>query len=166
MDMMWGYVLVFILAAIPWFEVIGVVPLAIVAGLKPVPSAIIALFGNLLTVLLLIFLIDKVKAWLERKRGERGTETDKLSKRKSRAKKNMADLRHPGPSFVGPFFIGSHLTAFMCMGFGAKHRQTALWMTGSLTVWTAVSAVAAYYGFSFLAPENEGLLKNIFKQEE
>lgn len=166
MNMMWGYVLVFILAAIPWFEVIGVVPLAIIAGLKPVPSAIIALFGNLLTVLLLIFLIDKVKVWLERRRGERETETDKLSKRKSRAKKIWLTYGIPGLSFVGPFFIGSHLTAFMCMGFGAKHRQTALWMTGSLAVWTTASAVAAYYGFSFLAPENEGLLKNIFKQEE
>ncbi len=78
----------------------------------------------------------------------------------------MADLRHPWPFFRRTFLYRLPLTAFMCMGFGAKHRQTALWMTGSLTVWTAVSAVAAYYGFSFLAPENEGLLKNIFKQEE
>lgn len=87
MDMMWGYVLVFILGAIPWFEVIGVVPLAIIAGLKPVPSAIIALFGNLLTVLAAIFLIDKVKVWLERRRGERRAETDKFSKGKAGRKK-------------------------------------------------------------------------------
>lgn len=83
MDMMWGYVLVFILAAIPWFEVIGVVPLAIIAGLKPVPSAIIALFGNLLTVLLLIFLIDKVKVWLERRRGS--GERRRISSQKGKA---------------------------------------------------------------------------------
>nr|MDH3163153.1 small multi-drug export protein [Bacillus licheniformis] len=123
--------------------------LAIIAGLKPVPSAIIALLGNLLTVLLLIFLIDKVKVWLERRRGERRAETDKFSKRKSRAKKIWLTYGIPGLSFVGPFFIGSHLTAFMCMGFGAKRRQTALWMTGSLAVWTTASAVGRLLWFQF-----------------
>ncbi|MED1739038.1 small multi-drug export protein [Bacillus swezeyi] len=165
MDILWGYILVFILAAIPWFEVIGVVPLAIIAGLKPVPSAVIALFGNLLTVLMLIVLIDKVKQWLDGRRKE-SVQKDKLSKRKSRAKKIWHTYGLPGLSFIGPFFIGSHLTAFMCMGFGAGRRRTAWWMTGSLALWTTASAIAAYYGFSFLAPEHEGVLKNIFKQEE
>ncbi|MDI5791565.1 hypothetical protein PO124_34025 [Bacillus licheniformis] len=96
-----------------------------------------------------------MKVWLERRRGERRAETDKFSKGKQ-GEKIWLTYGIPGLSFVGPFFIGSHLTAFMCMGFGAKRRQTALWMTGSLAVWTTASAVAAYYGFSFLAPEMKG----------
>ncbi|BBP88723.1 hypothetical protein BsIDN1_23410 [Bacillus safensis] len=62
MDIVWGYVLVFVLAALPFFEVIGVVPFAILSGLHPVTTAVIGFIGNFLTVLLLIVFVDRFKA--------------------------------------------------------------------------------------------------------
>ncbi len=46
MDIVWGYVLVFVLAALPFFEVIGVVPFAILSGLHPVTTAVIGFIGG------------------------------------------------------------------------------------------------------------------------
>nr|WGD97386.1 small multi-drug export protein [Bacillus safensis] len=72
MDIVWGYVLVFVLAALPFFEVIGVVPFAILSGLHPVTTAVIGFIGNFFTVLLLIVFVDRFKAWwLKKKRRER-----------------------------------------------------------------------------------------------
>lgn len=71
MDILWGYVLVFVLAALPFFEVVGVVPLAILGGLHPVTTAVIGFIGNFLTVLLLIVFVDRFKAWRLRRKEDK-----------------------------------------------------------------------------------------------
>lgn len=74
MDIVWGYVLVFILAALPFFEVVGVVPLGILSGLHPVTTAVIGFVGNFLTVLLLIVFVDRFKAWWLKRKEEKHDE--------------------------------------------------------------------------------------------
>lgn len=42
-----SYIFVFLLAAIPLFELVAVIPLAIIGGLSPVLTAILAFWGML-----------------------------------------------------------------------------------------------------------------------
>ncbi|MCY7593458.1 DNA-binding protein, partial [Bacillus altitudinis] len=57
----------------------------------------------------------------------------------------------PGLALIGPFIIGSHLAAFMCMSFGTKRKQVTVWMTVSLIMWTALAASLTGAGFHYFA---------------
>ena len=63
LDVVWGYILVFLLAAVPFFESAVVTPVAILAGLSAIPVFILAIGGNLITVYIVIVFIEKVKRW-------------------------------------------------------------------------------------------------------
>ncbi|MGD6977259.1 small multi-drug export protein [Bacillus altitudinis] len=162
MDIVWGYVLVFILAALPFFEVVGVVPLAILSGLHPVTTAVIGFVGNFLTVLLLIVFVDRFKAWWLKRKEEKHDE--KGEKKQLKARKVWERYGLPGLALIGPFIIGSHLAAFMCMSFGTKRKQVTVWMTVSLIMWTALAASLTGAGFHYFAPDSNGLFGDIFSK--
>ncbi|KLK99583.1 DNA-binding protein [Bacillus pumilus] len=162
MDIVWGYVLVFVLAALPFFEVIGVVPFAILSGLHPVTAAVIGFIGNFLTVLFLIVFVDRFKAWWLKRKEEKGDE--KGEKKQLRARKIWERYGLPGLALIGPFIIGSHLAALMCMSFGTKKKQVAVWMTVSLMMWTALAASLTGAGFHYFAPDSNGLFGDIFSK--
>ncbi|MFI8722637.1 small multi-drug export protein [Bacillus altitudinis] len=162
MDIVWGYVLVFILAALPFFEVVGVVPLGILSGLHPVTTAVIGFVGNFLTVLLLIVFVDRFKAWWLKRKEEKHDE--KGEKKQLKARKVWERYGLPGLALIGPFIIGSHLAAFMCMSFGTKRKQVAVWMTVSLIMWTVLAASLTGAGFHYFAPDSNGLFEDIFSK--
>ncbi|MEH6922385.1 small multi-drug export protein [Bacillus altitudinis] len=162
MDIVWGYVLVFILAALPFFEVVGVVPLGILSGLHPVTTAVIGFVGNFLTVLLLIVFVDRFKAWWLKRKEEKHDE--KGEKKQLKARKVWERYGPPGLALIGPFIIGSHLAAFMCMSFGTKRKQVAVWMTVSLIMWTVLAASLTGAGFHYFAPDSNGLFGDIFSK--
>lgn len=67
--LIWTYFLVFIFAAIPFFEILVIIPVAIVGGLPTIPVIIFALLGNLLTLYILIAFVDQLKVlWPGRKK--------------------------------------------------------------------------------------------------
>ncbi|WP_338472616.1 small multi-drug export protein [Niallia sp. XMNu-256] len=173
-----SYLFVFILAAIPLFELVAVIPLAVIGGLSPVLTAVLAFLGNALTVVLLIVYVDHVKKWMRKRKQKRmqgvlqdegmaeeadveGTEDSKKSKR-ARALFNKYGL--PGLAIIGPFFVGSHISAFMGMSFGSKRRMVTIWMMTSLVLWTVIISVASSYGVTFFIPhvEEDGFLIRLF----
>lgn len=145
----WEYAVLFLMAAIPWIEIVVVIPLGIAGGLSPVAVSILAFTGNLLTILLLIALYKKWTEWRERRREEKGI-TKKTSKRKERAKKIWERYGLPGLALIGPFFVGTHLTAVMGLALGSRKNLVTAWMTFSLLVWTIGLTAASFYGLDFL----------------
>lgn len=145
------YVIIFILAAIPFFEVMAIVPIGIIGGLYPLPVVIVAVLGNLLTVTLLIFFIDKVKKWRKKEKSEDTNPT----KRQRRAKHIWKKYGLPGLAFIGPFFVGTHLSAFMSLLFGGTRKRTFQWITSSIIAWSLVLGISAYYGFDFFSANEE-----------
>ncbi|SDH63664.1 small multi-drug export protein [Alteribacillus bidgolensis] len=172
-----SYLLVFVLAAIPLFELIAVIPLAIIGGLSPVPSAILGFLGNAVTVVLVIIFIDKVRQWLrtrkQNRKEESGQEGETLenheemerSKKGKRARMLFDKYGLPGLAIIGPFFVGSHISAFMGMSFSSKRKMVTSWMLTSLLLWTVITAVASSYGVTYYMPnvEEEGILIRIFQ---
>jgi Ca2+/H+ antiporter, TMEM165/GDT1 family len=155
MKAIWGYVLVFILAAAPFFEAYGVIPIAIISGLSIVPVMIIGLVGNLLTVLLLIMFINQFKAWRSKRRKYK---EPKESKRSVRAQNLWKKYGLPGLAMLGPLVAGSHLTALASMTFGGAKKKTFIWMTISITTWSIAFTVLLYFGIDFMGIKDRGLI--------
>lgn len=68
----WSYVIVFVAAATPVIEILVVVPAAVLAGMAPVPTALVAVVGNLSTVILVALAGDRLIGWWHRRRAGPG----------------------------------------------------------------------------------------------
>lgn len=154
MNILWAYLIVFLLAATPFLEAIVVIPIAVVAGLPVIPVALLALLGNMATVLLVILMINRIQGWLQRRKEAKG-EPAEPSMRQGRAKRLWDRYGLPGLAILGPFLVGSHLTAVMGMSFGGTKKKITIWLISSLSLWTIAIAIASHYGIGLFF-ENTG----------
>ncbi|WP_078382212.1 small multi-drug export protein [Sutcliffiella halmapala] len=160
-----AYIIVFLLGATPFLEVVGVIPIGVAAGLPALPVTILAFLGNILTIWLLILLIDRVKLWLQRRKEKKGKEVSE--KREKRAATIWKKYGLPGLAFVSPILIGSHLGVILAMSFGGTRKQITIWMTFSVIVWTVGMGIASHYGIDFLFNQTgrDGFLTDLLDTE-
>lgn len=165
MSIILAYVIIFLLGATPFFEVVGVIPIGVAAGLPALPVAILALLGNILTLWLLILLMDRVKEWLQRRKERKGKEVS--DKKQKRAESIWKKYGLPGLTFVAPFLIGSHLGVILAMSFGGTRKQIFFWITVSVVFWAVVMGLLSYFGFDLLFTQTgqDGFLKNLLDTE-
>ncbi|AXH99589.1 DNA-binding protein [Sporosarcina sp. PTS2304] len=140
------YFLVFLGAAIPWIEIMLVIPLGIIRGLSPVWVVILSFAGNMLTVLLLIIGFQQVKDWIERRNKKKGSGE---SKRRQQGEKIMNTYGLPVLTLAGPILIGTHIAAFIGLVFGANKATTAIWSAVSIALWCLVFGIVTAMGFDF-----------------
>ncbi|MBD3922053.1 small multi-drug export protein [Paenibacillus sp. PR3] len=146
----WQYVVLFVLAALPWLDVFLVVPLGIAWGLAPIGVGIIGFIGNLLTVILLCIFSRQFAAWRERRRVAKGKERGSLSKREERAKKLWERYGLPALALLAPVAVGTDIAAAIALVLGSTPKRVFGWMAVSLAVWSTVMAVGAVYGFGYM----------------
>ncbi len=165
MNIVLAYAIIFLLGATPFFEVVGVIPVGVAAGLPALPVAILAFLGNILTLWLLILLMDRVKRWLQRRQEKKGKEVSE--KKQKRAEEIWKKYGLPGLTFVSPFLIGSHLGVILAMSFGGTRKQIMFWITVSVIFWAVVMGIISYFGFDLLFNQTgqEGFLKNLIDTE-
>lgn len=144
--MMYEYFMVFIGAAVPWLEIALVIPLGIVWGLSPFWVIVTAFIGNMLTVLALIIGFEKFRVWYAKRQEAKGKAP---SKKSERAKKIMNKYGLPGLALLGPILIGTHIAAFIGMTLGATKKNTTVWLTVSIALWSLVFGIATALGFDF-----------------
>lgn len=144
--MMYEYLMVFVGAAVPWLEIALVIPLGIVWGLSPFWVIVTAFVGNMLTVLALIVGFEKFRVWYAKRQEAKGKAP---SKKSERAKKIMNKYGLPGLALLGPILIGTHIAAFIGMTLGATKRNTTVWLTASIALWSLVFGIATALGFDF-----------------
>lgn len=144
--MMYEYLMIFIGAAVPWLEIALVIPLGIVWGLSPFWVIVTAFIGNMLTVLALIIGFEKFRVWYAKRQEAKGKAP---SKKSERAKKIMNKWGLPGLALLGPILIGTHIAAFIGMTLGATKRNTTVWLTASIALWSLVFGIATALGFDF-----------------
>lgn len=147
LELLWAYILVFLLSAVPFLEAIVIIPVAILAGLSTIPVLLLGLAGNILTVLIVIIFVEKIKEWRRKRQG--GVETSETGKRAVRAKKLWIKYGLSGLAIIGPFFVGSHVTAFMSLIFGGTKKRVFWWITANLVFWCTLFAVLAHFGVDF-----------------
>lgn len=144
-----GYLLVFVLAAIPVVEVLVVVPVAVAAGLDPVLVGTAAAAGNLSTVYLVIVASDRSLRFVERRYGMPTAESPSGAARRARRIWDRYGL--PGVALAAPVTTGAHLAAALSLALGSERPRVLAWMTGSLVAWSAVLAAASWYGMESLS---------------
>ncbi|WP_208588914.1 small multi-drug export protein [Gracilibacillus suaedae] len=137
------YLLIFLGAAVPWFEIAIVIPLGILSGLNPILVILAAFIGNMATILALIIGYDKFKLWLAKRNKK------KESKRQDRARTLWNRYGLPGMVLLGPILIGSHIAAFIGMTLGATKRSTFVWSSFSIGAWSLAIGVLTALGFDF-----------------
>lgn len=146
--MTYEYFMVFLGAAIPWMEIALVIPLGVVWGLSPFWVMVLAFVGNLLTVLALIFGFERFKIWNQKRQEAKGKT---LSKKSERAKDIMNKYGLPGLALLGPILIGTHIAAFVGMTLGATKRNTTMWLTASIGLWTLIFGLGTALGFDLFS---------------
>ncbi|ARJ38128.1 DNA-binding protein [Sporosarcina sp. P21c] len=142
------YILVFLGAAIPWIEIMIVVPLGIIRGLSPIWVIVLSFAGNMATVLLLIVGFQHIKEWMARRKQKKGKGKSE-SKRQQRAEQIMNKYGLPVLALAGPILIGTHIAAFIGLVLGAKKMNTAIWSAVSIALWCLVFGILTAMGFDF-----------------
>lgn len=140
------YALVFVLAAIPWLEILVVIPIGVGLGLNAVGVAVFAFLGNVLPIYGIVAVDARLRDWLERRRGSESGEPT----RHERARAIWDRYGLPGLAVASPIVTGVHLAAVIALAVGSPKRLVGVWMTASIGVWTAILTAGAYYGFGFI----------------
>lgn len=139
----WPYLVVFFAAAIPIIEILVVIPAGVIAGLSPLPTAVVALAGNLSTVVLIGLIGEKIIGrWRQRRRGG----DRRASPRSQRARRLAQKWGVPGLALLAPITTGTHLATVAALATGATKRTVLRWMTAGLTVWAAAAGVTMAAG--------------------
>ncbi|WP_096187844.1 small multi-drug export protein [Evansella halocellulosilytica] len=170
-EVLWQYIVIFIMAATPWLEILFVIPVGIAIGLNPIFVAIVSFIGNYLPIILIIYafkwlkqrrFIQKWKQRRDEKKEKRKTDQqldateEKVHEKESkqRKKQRAAAIFHkygiPGLAIVGPILTGIHLAAIIALSLNANKNTTAVWMAISLAAWTIVITAASYYGIEWI----------------
>ena len=173
MDYVIYFIMIFLGAAIPFIEYMVAIPIGVIVGLPLIPTIIFGFLGNLVTVLLLIVLVDKIRGFLRNKKEQQPrvpaeeevedanqaheetftadtSETqwheDYTNKRREKARKLWDKYGLPGLAVIGTGFLSSHLTALMACTFGGNRTHVSIWMTISLILWSVITGVAVQLG--------------------
>ena len=120
-----------------------VVPLGIVWGLSPVIVMIVGFLGNIITVIPVIFMFDKIRNWYTRRKEKQG----KTSKRNTRAVELFKKYGVIGSALLGPLLTGTHIAAFIGMSMGATKKRMMNWMSISIASWVALVGILTAFGF-------------------
>jgi hypothetical protein len=137
---------IFILSVIPFFESYGAIPLGIIVLRIPtIPLIITAIAGNLVSVMAFIWIINKLRAKIVKKKINK-----EPSKRAIKAKRYFEKYGVPGVSLAG-LLIGFHLSAGIALGAGAKKSYVSLWIVISIVAWSVVIGVLVESGVGLLS---------------
>ncbi|MBU9722911.1 MULTISPECIES: small multi-drug export protein [Bacillaceae] len=179
-ETLWQYILIFVMAATPWLEILIVIPIGIAMGLNPLMVAIVSFLGNFFPILIIVYSLAwfKQTAWYknfakrkaakkEKKARERElsqeqdpdndsdivvSESSKPNKKskKERAAAIFEKYGLPGLAFLGPIITGIHLAAIIALSLKASKTRTTIWMGVSLVFWTVLLTIASFYGIDWI----------------
>ncbi len=180
MNQLLAYVTVLVAAAIPWLEVLLVVPAGIVAGLPPVPTAVIGAVGNAATLVPLVLGGDRLRTWWRHRRvrrkavrGDGEVPGDgevraaghpghpghagqhEQAGRGGRARRLYDRFGLPGLAALGPLLTGVHVAAMVALAAGSPRRPTLVWLLAGIVVWSALAAAATVFGLEALVDPDD-----------
>ena len=165
-----AYLTVLVAAAVPWLEVLLVVPVGILAGLPLVPVVVVAAVGNIASLVPVVLGGDRLRAWWQRRRRRRAevaaadghgrdapvspAATDAAATdphgRGGRAQRLTERYGLPGVALLGPLLTGIHVAAIAALAGGADKRATLVWASVGVAVWSAITGVATVVGIEAL----------------
>ncbi|GAA0725174.1 UPF0716 family protein affecting phage T7 exclusion [Halorubrum trapanicum] len=144
------YGLVFLFAALPWVEILVVIPVGIGVGLNPVTTGVVAFAGNAGSVYALLLSHRRIARWRKRRRPEPAADDDATNRRREWARRVWDRYGLPGLSLAAPVLTGVHLAALLALAVGSRRRTVGGWMTAGIAAWTVALVAASAFGVSLL----------------
>lgn len=139
-------VAVFIVAATPLLEIWIAIPMGLAMGLDPVLTAIAAILGNFIPLLIIVGFFEKIRNWYESRYPE-----GRDSRRLERFRRIWERYGLPVAALTAPASIGTHLAIVIVLTLGTDAKRTLVWMAFSIIAWAAVVTPLAYYGITYLS---------------
>lgn len=163
-------------AFIPYIEGAGAAALGVLAGINPVTAALAAIAGNLLCVIGVVLLGERVRARLLRRRAERTVPSPPAepaatpeaagtlpaavlsatpkpghgSRGRTRLRRWVLRFGVPGASILAPAVLPTMLTAAFFIGTGVPRGWVILWQAIAIILWTAVVTILTTGALSLL----------------
>lgn len=123
--------------AIPFIEAELSAIIAIVGGIHPLVAATAAAAGNLLSVILVVFIGDRIRTAALRRSG--GTpKPAPTSKKRERFRRTFERFGVPGVSLLGPLVLPTQLTAATLVASGVSKGRVIFWQAIAIVVWTSL----------------------------
>ena len=147
------YITIFVLAAVPWIEILVVIPFGIAIGLNPILVGILSFLGNAFPIYLIVVGYKRFQEWWAARRGKafvNPADESWSTGRRARAMQIMQKYGVPGLSLASPLLIGAHLGAILTLIVGAPKRQIIGWMFFSLAIWTIGITIVSFFGIGWL----------------
>src|SRR5690625_3203190 len=104
---------------------------------------IVSFLRNIITVITVIFMFDKIRNWYTRRKEKQG----KTSARNTRAIELFKKYGVIGSALLGPLLTGTHIAAFIGMSMGATKKRMMNWMSISIASWVALVGILTSLGF-------------------
>lgn len=151
------YLAVFVAGAVPMLEVWLAVPAGVAAGLPLLPTALVAIAGNFLTVAIVILAGDAVRGRLARRKRSGAAAEERADsrdlRRAGRIRRLTGRFGVPGLALLAPFVVGSHFGAIGAVATGAPKGVILAWFLLSLALQAFVMGALAVLGLSSLGAE-------------
>ena len=138
-----GLLGVFLAGATPWLEAIIVIPVGLVLGLPVVLTVVLALVGNIATVVLFAAGSDRILQAMARRR-EKRSKAAKEDTRMARAQRIFVRYGDVGMAVVGPLIIGTQFAAAIAVSFGVSVVRASVVQSLGAVVWGVIAAYTTY----------------------
>ena len=141
---------------IPFIESYGASTIGIAAGV-PIPLAVTAgIFGNVASVLLVVYGISGIRGRVTARRAvtagagadPAATSTNRGAGKQSRVVENIRRFGVPGASLLGPLVLPTQLTSAAMVGAGANRTVVAVWTSIAAALWGLAIGLGAAGLFS------------------
>jgi Ca2+/H+ antiporter, TMEM165/GDT1 family len=138
-----GLLGVFIAGAVPWLEAVVVIPIGILLGLPVVWTVVLALAGNIATIVLFAAGSERILSAIARRREKHG-KPDQDDSRTARAKRIFVRYGDVGMAVVGPLVIGTQFAAAIAVSLGVSVWRASVVQSLGAVAWGIAAAYTAY----------------------
>ena len=140
---------VILVSAIPFVESFFGAPIGILAGMHPALAIIAAVVGNMLSLILVVYVAHWVRTAVLHKR-PKSVDPEKSAKRE-KVRRIFDRFGVPGVSILGPLALPSQFTAPMMVSFGASRHAVMAWMLVSVILWGVGFGLLTVWGLTLIA---------------
>ncbi|SDH73965.1 membrane protein DedA, SNARE-associated domain [Alteribacillus persepolensis] len=134
---------IFVLGFIPFIEAFVAIPIGLVVDLPFVPTVLLGLIGNWLSIVLLLFFSSFITSVISKRKKSNGSF---INRRMQKAQQYFNKYGVPGLSLAGPIIGSNHISAIVCLLARSGQRNIIIWQTISILLWGIAMGILILYG--------------------
>ncbi len=129
-----GLLGVFLAGATPWLEAVVVIPVGMVLGLPAAWTVVLALLGNVSTIVVFALGGDRILAAMAKRREKKG-KAQTEDRRMRRAQRIFVRYGDVGMAVVGPLIIGTQFAAAIAVSLGVSVWRASVVQSLGAVLW-------------------------------